>query len=172
MSSIHIEAPERLLSRPVYHGLPIPFTTFVNRASVPDFKVTDSERWHTCIDEHRCALCGDVLLYWCWYIGSIVHVNKQLVFDLGMHQECAKYASLTCPYIVYGKGYAHHIKPTDGGHVLQEFAPRSDFGDKSPTLYLFRGRSRSAEKVWYESQMWMAKTGAVYDAEVIDVLPL
>jgi hypothetical protein len=116
--------PELLQHRPTFHGYVIPYTVLIDDSGVPDFKVTDLERWLECATSHLCSLCGTGLDYWVWYIGSAAAADAGIYTDLAMHRECCTYAAATCPFIADGKDYADTIRHRPG-YTTIESAPRS-----------------------------------------------
>jgi hypothetical protein len=108
---------DRLKDRPVYQGLPVPYMVLVVKG-VPDFKATDLKRWQECVQRKLCAICGQGLDYWVWYIGGPSCTDNGIYFDLAMHEECAFFSAATCPFLAKGKNYATHIKKPEG-YVLQ-----------------------------------------------------
>lgn len=161
-----IEMPDRLKRRPQWRGMAVPFTTLISLVdNVPNFKVTDRGAWDLCIDEKLCALCGERNEYWVWYIGSAHHLAKEVVFDLGMHQECALYAAVTCPYIALGKAYGDHCRPSKGAQII-ELCPRGELSNEGVPLFLFRCRRDAVKVVEYErdSRVKLAQTGTVAEA--------
>lgn len=164
-----MEMPASLQARPQWKGLPIPFTTLVSAIDgEPNFKVTDQAAWEICVDEKRCALCGDPLPYWVWYIGSEQHIKDEVVFDLAMHEDCARYAALSCPYIALGKAYGDHIKPTKGARI-SELCPRSALSNEGIPLYLFKARRNSASLIYLPKfDLTMARTGKIVEYHLID----
>lgn len=83
---------------PHHEGRPIPFTTFRSDDGVPDWGVTAQERWHHCIQNRLCGMCGEPLGYWIAFVGSDQAVRLRLFFDAPMHEACARYVLRECPY--------------------------------------------------------------------------
>jgi len=161
-----VEMPERLKARPQWKGMAVPFTTLIGlQDGVPNFKVTDRVAWDICIEEKLCALCGQPNDYWVWYIGSVQHMTREVVFDLGMHEDCARYAAVTCPYIAFGKAYGDHIKPTKGAEII-EMGPRSAYSNEGVPVFLFKCRRDAVRVVSYDQdpRVKLAKTGTIVEA--------
>lgn len=97
--SDHPPMPHRLVALPVFRGLPVPWTVYVDDQGVPDFKVSVEERRIECAHDRLCGLCGVRLGYWIWFIGGELTVEHRLLFDPPMHEECARYAQAACPFI-------------------------------------------------------------------------
>ena len=97
---IDVPIPMKLNHRPKYKGLPIPFIVQYYRG-VPDFRVTDPNKWQTCVEEKRCGLCG--LKHESgrplFFIGGSISHETRLFTDPPMHFECARYAMKVCPFL-------------------------------------------------------------------------
>src|SRR5271155_6039704 len=64
-----MEIPGFLSHLPTHHGLPIPFTQmFVN--GVPDFRAVDPLKILKCLQETLCAVCGNHLGRFSFFIGG------------------------------------------------------------------------------------------------------
>jgi len=94
------EIPDNMKHLPLYHGLPIPYMTFIGEDGAPDFKVSDGELRQKCLRDELCGLCGKPLTpNLVVLIGGPKCVNNRLFFDPPMHKECALYATQVCPYL-------------------------------------------------------------------------
>jgi len=81
-------------------GYPIPFVTMLHPVTnEPDFRVLDIMRQLQCVNEKRCAMCGDHLGKYIAFIGGPRSRDGHAFFDPGMHRECAEYAAKVCPFI-------------------------------------------------------------------------
>ena len=96
---------ERLEKRPRYGEYVIPYTVIVIDG-VPDFRVTDMDRWLECIERKLCAICGERLDYWVWYLGGPSCVEGSVYFDPAMHEECCFYSASACPFLLGERGYS------------------------------------------------------------------
>jgi hypothetical protein len=95
-----IEMPDRLKSLPTHGGYPVPFLVMRSNDGVPDFRVTDMERWWDSVNKNLCSLCGQPNDYWLYFIGGPISINDtRLFFDPATHHECALYALKVCPYL-------------------------------------------------------------------------
>ncbi len=107
--------PARMRRLPRFHGMPIPYSTWIHPVSgVPDFKVNDESRRLRCIAKRRCAMCGETMNQEIAFIGGPGSIEQsQLFMDAGMHPACAFFAWKVCPYIVLGRGHAktHKVDP-------------------------------------------------------------
>ena len=115
-----MELPDRMKALPQYKGFPVPFTAFMKKEpgvlmDVPDFKITDMDKWARCVTGSLCAICGQKLDYWIWFIGGPQCRDTRLFFDLGMHEACARFAAATCPYLAHGHDHAQasHVRPAE-----------------------------------------------------------
>lgn len=80
-------------------GLPITFTSLVAPDGRADFTRADHMKWLQCVKGSLCGLCGQRLNKKMWFIGGPLSMANRMFFDLGMHEECARYALLVCPYL-------------------------------------------------------------------------
>lgn len=95
-----VPIPARLARRPRdRRGYPIPASVLVDADGVPDFRVTDHEKWFQLVRLKCCALCGEQLGRHLAFIGGPLSHQNRLFTDLPMHKECASYAVQVCPYI-------------------------------------------------------------------------
>src|SRR5262245_25896905 len=99
-------------------GFPIFATVYCDAAGRPHFTVSDEAKRQWVIRNDRCALCGDKLLRGRWLIGgplSAFH-ERGTFTDPPMHDDCAHYALLVCPYLAtpnYSKRLDLATVPTD-----------------------------------------------------------
>jgi len=116
-----IKIPRRMRSRPMFMGMAVPYTTYIDpKTGVPDFKINEEGARRRCIFFSLCAMCGHSLGRNIAFIGGPGSIEQgQLFVDAGMHVECARYAWQVCPYIVYGKGHAQFRQ--DHGGIVVEF---------------------------------------------------
>lgn len=104
---MEIEIPKRLKKRPMFRGVPIPFTAFIKPDGMPDFKVTNQQTWKVCVETKRCGLCGEKLLKGeNYFIGGERSMASGVFYDPPMHKECAEYAFKVCPFLACQKGYS------------------------------------------------------------------
>jgi hypothetical protein len=108
-----IEIPKRLKKRPMFHGIPIPFSAFIRPDGTPDFKVTNQKTWRVCVVAKRCGLCGEKLVKGeIFFIGGERSMETGCFYDPPMHRECADYAFKVCPFLACAKGYSKApVKP-------------------------------------------------------------
>lgn len=81
-------------------GYPIPYTTYVDRDGVPDFRVLDAERRFDCYKERLCGVCGTVMGYWIIFIGGPACEKSRCFLDPPMHPDCADFALSVCPHLI------------------------------------------------------------------------
>jgi hypothetical protein len=105
-----MDIPERLKSRPRWGELPIPYTTMIVEGK-PDFRVADGEAWARCVRGRLCALCGQALGYYVWFIGGPLCYRHRFFFDPAMHEECARYALAVCPFLAGDRQYSGRELP-------------------------------------------------------------
>jgi hypothetical protein len=83
-------------------GYPIPYTVAYVEGK-PDFTVVDPKKWARALKFGYCGVCGKPNYGRKWFIGGpACHVNR-LFFDHPMHEECARYAMVVCPYLAIPK---------------------------------------------------------------------
>jgi hypothetical protein len=116
-----VPVPSRLAARPVdRRGYPIPYSVIVDSKGVPDFRVTDVERWMFAVNHRRCGMCGEPLGRKLAFVGGpLCHPNRYFT-DLPMHRDCAEYALRVCPYLALPKAsHAQTIQEHEeyGTHV-------------------------------------------------------
>lgn len=114
-----VPIPERLKHRPMFHGVPIPFSAFVHADGRPDFKITDHEKWKSCALHRLCGICGEVLGFVVYFIGGEKSCSSGVFYDPPMHEECARYSFAVCPFIAAGKEYAASLPNVPEGARLQ-----------------------------------------------------
>jgi hypothetical protein len=97
-------AMPRGLPRPLYEGLPAPYTVAVSSdcrggppAVQPQFKISSEVRMDECQQEALCILCGeqlgeDATVLWDAHDGGIV--------DDWLHTRCAQLSVSHCPHLV------------------------------------------------------------------------
>lgn len=92
--------PPAIAARPrTAEGYPIPFVNLVDKSTGPDLRVLDGARVLICLQQKRCAICGGLLQREKVFIGGPACVENRLFADPAMHEACARYASLVCPYL-------------------------------------------------------------------------
>src|SRR6266849_8195457 len=90
--------PDHLSHLPVWHELPVPFTVMWIDG-VPDFRIVDHEKKHRCVMERLCAICGK-RMYTFWFVGGPLSLEESNLFmDPAQHEQCARYAIQTCPFL-------------------------------------------------------------------------
>lgn len=82
-----------------HRGLPITYTSIVLPDGRYDFTRADMARWFECAKGRLCSLCGKRLPKRIWFVGGPLCMTNRLFFDLAMHEECARYALVACPYL-------------------------------------------------------------------------
>jgi hypothetical protein len=159
-----MDVPARLRSRPLFRGLPIPYTTFIAPDGTPDFKITNLIAWMECTRKKLCSVCGQDLDYWVWYIGSPDQVKDQIFFDPAMHEECARYAADVCPFIAYRTGYAQNVKEPEGGKILAHAA--ADFEINPGEMCLSKHRRDKLEVGMHGQRHFIAVQAPVEVEEI------
>ncbi len=102
MHSIHdrkITIPSFLSHLPVHQGLPVPFTVLYVKG-VPDFRVIDHAKRSACVLQKLCAICGNALGEYAWFIGGPKSIEASNLFmDPPQHEHCARFAIEICPFL-------------------------------------------------------------------------
>lgn len=94
-------------------GLPITYTSLIMPDGRYDFTRADTAKWIECVKGRQCGLCGKALPKRMFFIGGPLSMTNRMFFDLGMHEECARYALVVCPYLAL-KSYLHAKKRNVG----------------------------------------------------------
>lgn len=121
--SVPIPAEMRALPRDP-RGLPITYTSMMLPDGRYDFTRADTLKWMECVKGRLCGLCGKPLPKKMWFIGGPLSMANRFFFDLGMHEACARYALVVCPYLAvrsFTKVKKRNIDEGDGviSHELQ-----------------------------------------------------
>src|SRR5260370_7443741 len=103
------EIPTFLSHLKTYTGYPVPFVQMYIDGK-PDFRVIDPERSDECLHDKLCAICGRRLGEFCYFIGGALCRENHLFADAPMHEQCADFASKTCPF-VSGKKLEYSTRP-------------------------------------------------------------
>lgn len=112
----HVEVPPKLAGRPRdRRGYPIPWMVQLDAHGLPDFRVTNADRWVLAVKAKLCAMCGDPLGRHLAFIGGPVSFRTRLFTDLPMHKECGLYAIQVCPFLAAPSfRYATTLPSMDG----------------------------------------------------------
>lgn len=121
MSAPHtqVEIPKRLRTRPLFKGFPIPFLVLV-KDEVPDFRVTDDERWMKVVRDKICQLCGHPLGVNIFFIGGPSSHENHLFYDPAVHRDCGQYAMKVCPYLANSEWKYSDRELPPGGYKVKE----------------------------------------------------
>lgn len=111
--------PKRLARRSTYKGMPVPFLVMVIDG-VPDFRVTDPEKWALATTRGLCAICGDKLGVNIFFIGGPKSVETRYFTDPGMHKDCAEYSIKVCPYLAR-RDWAYSVREPGIPTMTHEF---------------------------------------------------
>ncbi len=94
-----VEVPIRLSARPRFRGLVIPYVTMILSNGEPDFTTNDELRRIEVMQDKKCAICGEPLDYWIFFIGGEKCYENRAFIDPAMHDDCARYSMAVCPYL-------------------------------------------------------------------------
>lgn len=156
-------------------GLPVTYTSLTLPDGRIDFTQADTLIWRRCVKDRLCALCGNKLPKKMWFIGGPLTMVNRFFFDLGMHEECARYALVVCPYLaVRGfKGVKKRAIGADEPGIRQKELASSDsarpavFGLAMTDGYdpvRFQGDELVRAKRWMrEIEWWFAGERTTFD---------
>ena len=156
-----ISVPQSMQGLPLFHGLPIPYATFIGHDGLPDFKVVDEKLRRRCMTMELCALCGKPLTKrLIVLIGGPKCVQSRTFFDPALHQECAIYATKVCPYLSdanweYAKQAPRHLE--EGQSVIKI---HENIDNRRPArIALYYCRSYEMVK---KRDIWFVKAGRAF----------
>ena len=137
-----IEIPKFLSHLKTYGGYPVPFVQMYFDGK-PDFRVIDPERSDECLRDKLCAICGKRLGEFCYFIGGALCKENHLFADAPMHEDCADFASKTCPF-VSGKKHEYSTRPVDETvtTVLEMASPV-----RPEKMFIFKTRTKTVQRV-------------------------
>jgi hypothetical protein len=170
MNPQDIPMPERLKSRPQWHGYVITYVTFIGPDNTPDFKVVDEKKRRECLQRGLCGICGQklderVIVF----IGGPLCVQHRNFIDPPMHKECALYSAQVCPYLSdadhdYSKADPKHLG--EGETVHEEYSQTDPHRPDRLAVYY----CRSYDMVKDGRGLWIAKAGKSFRIDW-DVMP-
>jgi hypothetical protein len=97
-----VKVPMRANRRPwcPRSRLPIPFVTLVPTDGSPvGFAVEDRTRVAECARKQLCQFCGTGLDATIVFVGGEIATRQRLFRQAPFHDECARFAVATCPYL-------------------------------------------------------------------------
>ncbi|WP_149264271.1 hypothetical protein [Actinomadura sp. K4S16] len=96
-----MEIPQRLAHLPVCprRNVPVPYANITTEDGQHDFTALDSAKVVRLAAERRCGICEDTLDYWIVFLGGERSAQSRAYTDPPMHEECARFAARTCPYV-------------------------------------------------------------------------
>jgi hypothetical protein len=106
-----VPVPARMAKLPRdRRGYPIPWVVLRDKEGRAHFTVNDELKRRLALKKELCPICGRKLLRGRWFVGggmSATHPQGAYL-DPPMHDECAHYALLVCPYLA-APSYAKRI---------------------------------------------------------------
>lgn len=99
---LDMPAPKRARRRPwcPYKRIPIPFVTKVPEdGSRVKFSIEDRECVERCGARRLCQFCGESLDAIIVFLGGETATSLRLFRQAPFHEECARFAVATCPYL-------------------------------------------------------------------------
>lgn len=119
-----MEEPERVAKLPHYKGIPITYTTLVDKNGIPNFKATDAERVWEVKRDKKCSICGEPLDYWIAFMVTEEEAESRNIYENPNHEECLKFAFNVCPWLYYSKAkYSDLSKVNLEGYTLTSSHP-------------------------------------------------
>lgn len=111
-----MDIPERLQRFPLWRGkYPVFFTVSCHPDGSPDFKTLSRDRQLQCAAKNLCFLCGQRMTAPYWFIVHEQEVDSRRILDNGpMHEECARYACGTCPYLINARYHSKTFVDQEG----------------------------------------------------------
>lgn len=95
-----IPVPPLIAARPRdERGFPILFTSYIDDAGVPDFRLSNPKQRDICFRDRRCGICGEIMRDLMAFIGGPLAVANRCFGDPPMHPPCAEYSRLVCPWL-------------------------------------------------------------------------
>lgn len=154
--------PNFLQHLPTHRGLPVLFTTlWVD--GVPDFRVTDREKFKKAVLERLCGVCGRNLGEWKWFIGGPKSLIESSLFaDPAMHRQCAEYSIRVCPFLSGKTQASNQSRPIPEGageNPLITTQRSSKIGMRRCRDYALvnvEGHGVIQVRRWYGAPIWMA----------------
>lgn len=136
MSPHDVPIPARMRSLPLdQRGYPMAKFAFIDSQGNPQFTINDEPRRQHHLFNDLCPICGQALNRFRWFVGgpaSAMHV-KGCYIDPPMHDECAHYALLVCPYLA---------APSYAGRIDDKKLPVQDYSTalflNDPTMLDYR----------------------------------
>ena len=103
------QIPQFLSHLKTFGDYPVPFVQ-MGYDGKPDFRVLDPDKVSECVEQKLCAICGVTLGEFCWFIGNDKAKMERLFHDPPMHEQCADFVAITCPF-VSGKRNEYSQRP-------------------------------------------------------------
>jgi hypothetical protein len=91
-------------------GYPIPAGVLIDKAGVPHFAINEETTRMRQITQDRCGICDGTLVDTRWFVGGArgAFHDAGAYLDPPMHDECAHYALLACPFLA-ARSYSRHL---------------------------------------------------------------
>jgi hypothetical protein len=169
MNHRHVPMPPRVAALATdQRGYPIFYTIQPPDGRALDFRVVNNDYKERCATRKLCGVCGQVLGYRFWFLGSRDDWRDRIFGEPPMHRECVDYSRLVCPFL--RNTYEPLHKPIENPLVVAEGglqAHRSDdyglFETRGMRLLMDRG------SVLYKADAFTAVEWYGWDGERKDV---
>lgn len=148
-------------------GYPIPASVqFVN--GVPDFAAVDPQKWLRLYKIRGCGICGQAMHGRVFFVGGPLCETNRLFYDHPMHEDCAKYALMVCPFLAIPKmAYRKHVG--DAVSILKSVSTNK------PDLFML-GKTKgytlmqNGSEILMHAQPWESiewwQNGAPFESEI------
>lgn len=139
-----VPVPGRLKDRPRFNDLLVPYIADSSdweqgeEGGVVLFGKADPVRWAECVEDRKCAMCGDRLDYWIAFIGGPQSIRFRAFLDPAMHVECAEHAMAVCPWMLGGADF-DSAERTISSAPTRELTKIEDGDENRIGMYLTHG---------------------------------
>ena len=86
-----------------FMGMPVPWSQYWHtvqtpqgKKKVPDYTTVDQEKVIKALEKRLCGICGQTLGKYIYFLGGI---RGSIFKDPPMHEKCAEFSVLACPYL-------------------------------------------------------------------------
>jgi hypothetical protein len=146
--------PTHLAHLAISSGFPVPyFVKWID--GKPDFRVMDHAKVVECVDKRLCGICGKRLGEFGFFIGGPVSKETMLFADPAMHESCAKFGILICPFLNKTKPL-HSDRPVNCPHHKSA----SMIPNRPEIMYMIKAKTRTIRRrqvqneVFITAKMW------------------
>lgn len=175
---LDVAIPQRMQDLPRYqqYVVPwiVPWTQDPEHGLIPCFAANNEQRRNQAIIERTCPMCGLLLPpkgETIAFLGDIECCKNRMFEEPAMHEECARFAAATCPWMSH-KTYDRPSDPLelplqDEKNLLVPWARRAPARPEVPEFYLFLCHYYLPWKVGESGIVW-ARAGLMDSMERLD----